>query len=304
MASRARARARPAGGSPCARRASARAAWPLADRIGYGLCWATGIGLCLIAAAIVLYMLVKGIAYLRPSLFVQSPAPSLHQSQSGGFLRPDRRDADRDRDRDRDRGPARGRRSRPGCRSTAARRWLARAVESAIEMLAGVPSIVLAIFGLLDLLAGLPRLPLPARRERVGLRPVVPQRRGRDVGARAAAGRRRDARGARPGPRPHARGLLRARQDARDHDPPCAAARDPAGHRQRDRARHGPDHRRHRDRHDPARRDAHERTGRTACRCSGRCAEPARRSRATSTTTRPPARATPTRRPTRPRSCC
>ncbi len=46
--------------------------------------------LCLIAVAIVLFMLVKGISYLRPSLFVKSPAPSLHQSQSGGFLRPDR----------------------------------------------------------------------------------------------------------------------------------------------------------------------------------------------------------------------
>ena len=64
------------------------ASWPLADRIGYWLCWATGIGLCLIAGAIVLFMLVKGIAYLRPSLFVESPAPSLHQSQAGGFLDP------------------------------------------------------------------------------------------------------------------------------------------------------------------------------------------------------------------------
>ncbi|MGO9490473.1 MAG: PstA family ABC transporter permease [Solirubrobacteraceae bacterium] len=123
-------------------------AWPLADRLYYLLCWATGIGLCLIAIGIVLYMFVKGISYLKPSLFVTSPSPSLRQSQSGGFSDPligtfvvtavgiviaaplgvgiavwltEYR-----------RPPA-----------------LARAVESAIEMLAGVPSVVLALFGLL-----------------------------------------------------------------------------------------------------------------------------------------------------------
>jgi phosphate transport system permease protein len=124
------------------------ASWPLADRLGYWLCWATGIGLCVIAAAIVLFMFVKGISYLRPALFVQSPAPSLKQSESGGFL-----------------DPIVGtlivttagiliaaptgvalatwlsEYGRPS--------WLARAVESAIEMIAGTPSIVLAIFGLL-----------------------------------------------------------------------------------------------------------------------------------------------------------
>lgn len=124
------------------------AAWPLVDRVAYWLCWATGIGLCLIAAAIVLFMLVRGVSYLRLSMFVQSPAPSLHQTQSGGFS-----------------DPILGtlivtalgigiaaplgvalaswlsEYARPS--------WLARAVESAIEMIAGVPSVVLAIFGLL-----------------------------------------------------------------------------------------------------------------------------------------------------------
>jgi phosphate transport system permease protein len=122
--------------------------WPLVDRVCYWLCWATGIGLCLIALAIVLFMLVKGISYLRPSLFVESPAPSLHQSQSGGFS-----------------DPIIGTLivtaigiviAAPMGVALAAwlseygrPSWLARAVESAIEMLAGVPSIVLAIFGLL-----------------------------------------------------------------------------------------------------------------------------------------------------------
>ena len=122
--------------------------WPLIDRVCYWLCWASGIGLCLIAAAIVGYMMVKGLAYLRPSLLVDSPKPSLLQKQSGGFSDPIvgtliitaigivlaapagigiavwlseyRRPA-----------------------------WLARTVESTLEMLAGVPSVVLALFGLL-----------------------------------------------------------------------------------------------------------------------------------------------------------
>jgi phosphate transport system permease protein len=122
--------------------------WPLADRVCYWLCWITGIGLCLIAAWIVLFMLVKGIAYLRPGLLVQSPAPSLHQTQSGGF-----------------RDPLIGTFivtaigiaiAAPAGVAIAAwlseyRRpaWLARCIESSIEMVAGAPSIVLAIFGLL-----------------------------------------------------------------------------------------------------------------------------------------------------------
>jgi phosphate transport system permease protein len=124
------------------------ASWPLLDRIAYWLCWLTGIGLSVIAAWIVVYMLIKGITYLTPTLFVQSPAPTQVQSQSGGF-----------------RDPLVGtliltligtviaapigvaiaawlsEYGRPA--------WFARAVESAVEMIAGAPSIVLAIFGLL-----------------------------------------------------------------------------------------------------------------------------------------------------------
>jgi phosphate transport system permease protein len=124
------------------------AAWPLADRIGYWLCWTVGIGLCLIALGIVLYMLVKGISYLRPRMFVESPADEIKQSRSGGFL-----------------DPLVGTLivavigiaiAAPTGVALAAwlseyRRpsWLARAVESAIEMIAGVPSVVLAIFALI-----------------------------------------------------------------------------------------------------------------------------------------------------------
>jgi phosphate transport system permease protein len=122
--------------------------WPLADRIAYGLCWLTGIGLCLIAAAIVLFMFVKGISYLRPSQFVTSPAPSLRQSQSGGFS-----------------DPIVGTLLVTAIGTLIAAplgvglavwfseygrpTWLARALESAIETVSGVPSILFAIFGLL-----------------------------------------------------------------------------------------------------------------------------------------------------------
>jgi phosphate transport system permease protein len=123
-------------------------AWPLVDRIGYWLCWTVGIGLCLIALAIVLYMLVKGISYLRPGLLVHSPAPSQIQSQSGGFL-----------------DPIEGTLLLAALGTVIAAplgvaiaawlseyarpAWLARAVESALEIIAGAPSVVLALFGLL-----------------------------------------------------------------------------------------------------------------------------------------------------------
>jgi len=129
-------------------RRDSTASWPLIDRIGYWLCWASGIGLCVVAAAIVLFMLVKGISYLKPSLFFESPAPSLHQSQAGGFL-----------------DPIVGTFivtaigiliAAPAGVALAAwmseygrPSWLARGLESAIETIAGIPSIVLAIFGLL-----------------------------------------------------------------------------------------------------------------------------------------------------------
>jgi phosphate transport system permease protein len=127
------------------------AAWPLVDRLFYGLCWVVGVGLCLVAAAVVVFMLVKGLSYLRPQLLVEHPAPSGgrpdSQSQSGGFL-----------------DPIVGTFIVSAIGTAIAApvgiglatwlteygrpSWLARAVESAIETIAGVPSIVLAIFGL------------------------------------------------------------------------------------------------------------------------------------------------------------
>jgi phosphate transport system permease protein len=129
-------------------RRQSTASWPWVDRAGYWLCWATGVALCLIVAGIVIFMFVKGISYLRPALFVESPAASLQQSQSGGFL-----------------DPIVGTLIITALGTAIAApigialaAWmseyarpapLARAVESGIDVIAGVPSIVLAIFGLL-----------------------------------------------------------------------------------------------------------------------------------------------------------
>lgn len=121
--------------------------WRWLDRLALAFAWTAGIGLCLIASAIVLYMGYRGIQYLRPSLLAQRPAVSTTQSGSGGFLDPLI-------------GTALltvigillavplaiggaiwiAEYGRPT--------WLARIVESSIEMVAGTPDIVIALFGL------------------------------------------------------------------------------------------------------------------------------------------------------------
>src|SRR5262249_42242043 len=63
-------------------------AWPLRDRILLGLCWAAGLALIAIAAAIVLYMAIKGIQFLRPHLLFEHPRAEIDQSKSGGFFDP------------------------------------------------------------------------------------------------------------------------------------------------------------------------------------------------------------------------
>ena len=122
--------------------------WPLIDRIGYWLCWATGVALCVIALAIVLFMFVKGISYLKPSLFFESPAPAVHQDEAGGFLDPIIGTFILTALGILIAGPI-GIAIAAWLSEYARPRPLARAVESAIEMIGGVPSVVLAIFGLL-----------------------------------------------------------------------------------------------------------------------------------------------------------
>jgi phosphate transport system permease protein len=63
----------------------ASAAWRLSDRIGLAICWALGLLFCAIAVAIVAYLLVKGLTYLKPSMLVTPATTGFSESQSGGF---------------------------------------------------------------------------------------------------------------------------------------------------------------------------------------------------------------------------
>jgi phosphate transport system permease protein len=126
----------------------AHASWRLSDRIGLAFAWALGLLFCAITAAIVIYFLVEGIRYIRPSLLVTHPTAGFKQSQTGGFF-----------------DPLMGTLIL-GAMSMAIALpvgigvavWLseygrpaalARVAESTIEMLAGAPTVVLALFGLL-----------------------------------------------------------------------------------------------------------------------------------------------------------
>ena len=128
------------------RRSSVRS-WRLRDQVVWLLAWLAGTVLCLVAAAIVAFLAVKGIAYLRPALLVESPSPSSDQAGSGGFL-----------------DPMIGTLTMAVIGTLLATplavasafwiveygrpRRLAALVETAIEMVAATPDIVLAIFGL------------------------------------------------------------------------------------------------------------------------------------------------------------
>jgi phosphate transport system permease protein len=121
--------------------------WRPLDRVAWVLCWAAGIGLCVIAVWIVGYMAIQGLKFISLDQLFSRPQPSADQRGSGGFL-----------------DPLLGtllltligiviatpiavaiavwivEYGRPS--------WLARAVESGIEIVAGTPDIVIAIFGL------------------------------------------------------------------------------------------------------------------------------------------------------------
>jgi phosphate transport system permease protein len=137
----------PAGSIHAAKQRNSIRSWPLADRIAYLLCWIVGIGLCLIAAAIVLFMLVKGISYLNLKLLLTHPNAQPDQAHSGGIL-----------------DPIEGTLLLTAVGIAIAAPlgvglavWmseyqrpagLARLVESGVEMIAGAPSVLLAMFGL------------------------------------------------------------------------------------------------------------------------------------------------------------
>jgi len=128
-------------------RRSSPLTWRWGDRLALAAAWIAGLGLCLIAAAIVLYMGYRGIQYLRPGLLFSRPAPGLSQNQTGGFLDPIL-------------GTALltligivlsvplGIGAALWIAEYGRPTWLARIVESSIEIVAGTPDIVIALFGL------------------------------------------------------------------------------------------------------------------------------------------------------------
>jgi phosphate transport system permease protein len=136
-------------GSPGSQRGrrSSPMSWRWRDRLVLVCAWAAGLGLCLIAGAIVVYMGVRGIQYLRPGLLFTRPAIGTSQSETGGFL-----------------DPILGTAilttigvvlavplavcSAVWIVEYGRPTWLARVVESSIEIVAGTPDIVLALFGL------------------------------------------------------------------------------------------------------------------------------------------------------------
>jgi phosphate transport system permease protein len=128
-------------------RRSSAMTWRWGDRLALAFAWFAGIGLCLVAAAIVIYMGYRGVQYLRPSLLVSRPSAGTSQNSTGGFL-----------------DPLLGTAlltvigvvlavplavgSAVWIAEYGRPTWLARAVESSIEIVAGTPDIVIAIFGL------------------------------------------------------------------------------------------------------------------------------------------------------------
>ena len=128
------------------RRRESSASWRLTDRLGLALAWTLGLLFCAIAAGLVIYLFVEGLRYVRPQLFITHPTAGYTESQTGGFL-----------------DPLIGTGivaliaigvALPVGMAVAV--WLsefgrpaalARVAEATVEMLAGTPSIVLALFG-------------------------------------------------------------------------------------------------------------------------------------------------------------
>jgi phosphate transport system permease protein len=136
----------PVGPPTPVRKVERSASWRLSDRIGLAFAWLLGLLFCVIAAAIAIYLLIQGLKYVRPGLLVTHPTVGFTEATTGGFLDP-----------------------LIGTAIVAALamvialpvgvgvavwlteygrpRGLARVAESTIEMFAGAPSIVLALFG-------------------------------------------------------------------------------------------------------------------------------------------------------------
>jgi phosphate transport system permease protein len=140
--------ARPPAGEPARAAGPKQALYRPMDRIGLGLAWVIGLLFCVICVAIVVFLAIQGLRYLHPNMIWTNPRAGYTENETGGIL-----------------APLIGtlvvttvamaiatpvgvgiavwlsEYSRPAP--------LARVVESTVEMLAGAPSIVLALFGLI-----------------------------------------------------------------------------------------------------------------------------------------------------------
>jgi phosphate transport system permease protein len=136
----------PTAGPQRGRRSSMRT-WRWSDRLVWLAAWAAGLSLCAIAAAILLYMGYRGAQYLRPELLFSRPQASLSQAGSGGFLDPLIGTVLLTAI-----GIALAAPLAIACALWIVEygrpRWLTRAVESSIEIVAGTPDILIAVFGL------------------------------------------------------------------------------------------------------------------------------------------------------------
>ena len=75
----------PEQGKPTTKAVEGSATWSLLDRLGLAFCWFLGLLFCAIAAAVVIYLLVQGIKFLKPSMLVTPASAGYTEGESGGF---------------------------------------------------------------------------------------------------------------------------------------------------------------------------------------------------------------------------
>ena len=121
-------------------------AWQLSDRIGLAICWFLGLLFCAIAIAVVLYLMFQGIKFLKLSMLYTPAAGGFTQETSGGFS-----DALIGTMIVATLGTALALPMGVGIAVWLTEygrpSWFARITESTIEAIAGIPSIVFALFG-------------------------------------------------------------------------------------------------------------------------------------------------------------
>ncbi len=136
--------------TPTARRSArdSSSSWRWTDRLGLAFAWFLGLLFLVVTVGIVIYLMVQGIRFVKPEYFVTSPSAGFSESETGGFL-----------------DPLIGTLQVTAMAMAIAfpvglgvgvwlseygrPTWLARLTESTVEMLAGTPSIVFALFGVL-----------------------------------------------------------------------------------------------------------------------------------------------------------